>query len=226
MSNAVPPSGVQIPADMKFFELPGQDEELHFWGKFLDAEDTETEDSLRWAELRVYRIIDTNPDHDHSLPASDENRDMYGQQMWLLYTIGHSLIYHDLYASCRGGKAVAAQDFGDRAEDPGETIPCPDCTPEDWETAPRDKKFRLELPWYTAVPCQTPEKLINALYRKPRCLNCGDAAHGGFPRCNRCGCTDYREAPRRLSVPGRNLLDKLAKVDPEIARAMIRVRTL
>jgi hypothetical protein len=151
---------------------------------------------------------------------------MFGQEMWLLYTIGHSLVYHDLHASCRGGKPVAAQEFPERAEDPAGTVACPDCTPEDWETAPGGKVFRLELPWYTAVPCQTPGKLINALYRKPRCLNCGDAAHGDFARCRRCGCADYREAPRRLSVPGRNLLDKVSKLDPDIAKATIRVRTL
>jgi hypothetical protein len=221
----IPPPGAAIPTGMTYHELPAQDEILRFWGKFLDSEDTDTGDSLRWAELQVFKIIDTNPSHDHSLPASDENRDMFGQQLWLLYTIGHSVVYHDLHASCRGGKAVPAKDFPLRAENSADTIPCPDCAPADWESAPDKEIFRLELPWYTAVPCQTPEKLINALYRKPRCLNCGDSAHGNS-RCGRCGCTDYREAPRRLSVPGRNLLDKLAKVDPDIAAATVRVRTL
>lgn len=225
MDHATPPPGIDIPAGMRYCELPAEDETLQFWGKFLDSEDTDNGDSLRWAELRLYRIVDTNPDHDHSLPAHDENRDMYGKEMYLLYTIGHSLVYHDPKASCRGGKLVRAGEFRNRAEDWGELVMCPECSPEDWEIVSPETVFRLELPWYTYIPCQSPQKVIASLHRKPRCQNCRDAPHKG-ERCKRCDCTRYSEAPRVLSVPGRALLEKVAKIDPDIAAAMTTKKRL
>lgn len=217
--------GIEIPADMRYHELPAEDETLEFWGKLLASEDTDTGDSLRWAELQLYRIVDTNPEHDSRLPASDENRGMYGKQMWLLYTIGHSLVYHATGTSCRGGKQVPAGEFRTRAEDPFELVPCPDCSPDDWDAVGEDTLFRLEMPWYTYIPCQTPKKVVESLYRKPRCQNCRDEPHKGGS-CRRCGCDSYREAPRVLSVPGRALLEKVAQVDPEIERAMAKVKRL
>lgn len=223
MDHVTAPEGIEIPAGMRYCELPAEDETLQFWGRFLDSEDTDTGDSLRWAELRLYRIVDTNPDHDDRL--HDENKAMFGKQMWLLYTVGHSLIYHSFRANCKGGKPVPAGDFNDRADDASELTGCPDCSPDDWENALPGTLFRLEVPWYSYTPCQSAGKVIRSLYRRARCQNCGDGPHDGG-KCRRCWCEDYREAPRTLSVPGRALLEKVAKIDPDIAQAMTKTKRL
>lgn len=225
MDHVTPPPGIDIPAGMRYCELPAEDETLQFWGKFLGAEDTDNGDSLRWAELRLYRIIDTNPAHDHSLPASDENRDMFGREMHLLYTVGYSLVYHETGAGCRGGKQVAAGDFRDHTENWSDLLACPECLPGDWEMVPPETIFRLELPWYTYIPCQSPQKVIASLHRKPRCQNCRHEPHKR-DQCRRCDCERYSEAPRVLSLPGRLLLEKVAKIDPDIAQAMAKVKRL
>jgi hypothetical protein len=226
------PADLTLPAGMKYYELPTGDYPLVFWGRFLDEEDTDDGKRNRWAHLKLFEIIDTNPSHDSSLKESDENREMYGRKMYLLYTIGHTLVYHDEDAACRGGVRMRVSDFPRKTadfplteEDP-DLEPCETCNPADYHSASPEDFFRLEITWYTVVPCQSAGKLIRSLYRDPRCENCRHKPHEG-KRCYQCStCTQYKEAPRSLSGPGRNLLEKVKDQEPEIAQAMGMKRRL
>ena len=227
MNTPAPPLDLTIPLGMKYYELPTGDYPLEFWGIFVNEEDTDNGERNRWAHLQLYRIIDSNPAHDDSLSPDDENRGMYGKEMYLLYTIGHTLVYHDEDAACRGGVRVRVADFPRKTadfpltdEDP-DLEPCETCNPADYRLASPGDYFKLEVTWYSYTPCQTADKLIQSLYREPRCdkVNCRHKPHENH-RCRFCGCTAYREAPRTLSTPGRNLLEGARDSEPEIARAM------
>lgn len=220
------PHDLTLPAGMKYHELPTGDRPVIFWGKFLEEEDTDDGKRPRWAQLKAFRIIDTNPEHDSLLPDSDENKGMYGKEMYLLYTIGHTLVYHDDDAACRGGVRMKVSEFSrktadfPRGEDDPDLEPCDECLPRDYRLASGDDIFRLEVTWYTVIPCQNAGKLIRSLYRDPRCENCRHKPHEGR-KCYQCStCPGYREASRTLSGPGRNLLEKIRDSEPEIAKAM------
>lgn len=212
---------LSIPQGMKHYELPAGEETLDFWGRFIYKVDTESGERSRWAELRLYKIIDTNEDHGAFLDPDDEDFDMYGKELWLLYTIGHTLVYHELGSTCNRGIVVAAGDFPERAEDPEQLEPCEYCHPSDWTLAHAEDQYELEITWYSYTPCQTADKVIRSLYREPRCRNCRDKPHEGV-RCHRCGCGSYIEAPRTLSIPGRRLIEQVKRLDPEIAVAAAR----
>lgn len=207
----------QVPADMERLELPVNTGTLKFWGKFLAEEDNDPQrERLRWAQLKGYRIIDSNPAHDNSLPVKDDFRGMYGKQMWLLYTIGRSDVYHRA-GGCRrgGGVLMPAKDIPAKAGDPERLEPCEYCNPRSWRHAPGNAEFSVEITWYTHVPCPTPERLLTALYRDPRCKNCRHKPHDTW-QC-KCGCDDFAESEPMLSVPGSRLWEKLKAADPDIA---------
>lgn len=225
MENTAPPAGIEIPKAMRHYELPVGEETLEFWGRFVDDVDTDSGDRARWAELRLYRIIDTNPAHDDSWPYDDGFKGTFGEQIWLLYTVGHSVAYHDLYG-CNKGVVMKVADFPDRAESVNDLEPCPDCRPPDWRSTDSEAELRLEITWYTYTPCPTAARLIESLYRDPRCANssCRHKPHENR-RCA-CGCSKYTEAPRTLSIPGRRLIEQVRNSEPEIAEAMARTRRL
>lgn len=210
---------------MAWHQLPADGHPVEFLGRFLRSVDTDDGERTRWAELRLYRIIDTNLAHSAALPATDENRDMYGKQMWLLYTIGHSLVYHAA-DGCTRGLRLPAGEFPARAreEDLDNLEPCPVCRPPDWDSADPGTELRLEVTWYSYTPCQSAEKVIRSLWREPRCVNCRHKPHKGTT-CRHagpsgtCTCADYAEAPRQLSQPGHNLIEEVRRVDPLIDTA-------
>lgn len=198
-----------IPPGMKHYELPAGEQTLDFWGRLIYAIDNDRGDRPRWAELRLYKILATDPD--------DEI--MYGRQMWLLYTIGHTLVYHARGSECNKGIAVAAGDFRDRAEDWENLEPCEFCHPANWETVDDAQQFELEVTWYSYTPCRSPQEVLDALRREPRCKNCNHKPHDGY-RCRDCRCFDYAEGPRPLSVPGRRLIEHVRHLDEDIRRAV------
>jgi hypothetical protein len=197
-----------IPQGMQKHELPTREETLEFTGKLIHTEDNDQGDRPRWAELRLYRIIITDPEND-----------LYGQEMWLLYTVGHTMVYHSA-SGCNRGILLPVEDFEEQAEDPGGLEPCVRCRPAPWDEVPDGTPLRLEVTWYTYTPCKTPEMLYSSLCRDPQCKNCGDKPHKTYA-CS-CGCEDYEEAPRVLSVPGRRLWEQASRLDPDIGRAAPR----
>ena len=228
MDAPVFPLDLKLPFGMKYHELPTGDYPLAFWGRFIHEVDTEGERSRRWAHLKLFGIIDTNPAHNSSLKDDDENKNMYGKEMYLLYTIGHTLVYHDEDSACRGGVRVQVSDFPRKTADfprkntgDPDLEPCEVCMPRDYRLASPGDFFKLEVTWYTPIPCQSAKKLIESLYREPRCdkVTCRHKSHENR-KCHVCGCASYREAPPALSTPGRQLLDEVRDSEPEIAKAM------
>jgi hypothetical protein len=217
-------TGITIPQGMTFHDLPAGEYRLQFWGRFLDEVDTDNGKRPRWAQLSLYRIIDDNPEHVDSWEFDDGNRGMYGREMWLLYTTGHTLLYHDI--DCHQGVKVTKRDIlglGEDSvlniEDPDDLEPAEDCRPRDWHLAELDDEFRLETTWHSDVPCQTPAKVREAL---SKCGNCHDKPHQGA--CYKCGCANYRGV---LTSPGSKLWDQVCKLDPDLAgEAATRVRRL
>jgi hypothetical protein len=225
------PEDLTLPAGMKYHELPTGDNPLVFWGQFIHEVDTDDGNRSRWTHLQLYKIIDTDPEHGESLSGFDENARMYGREMYLLYTIGHTLVYHDKDSSCRGGVKMPVSDFARKtadyplSEDDPDLEPCEKCSPADYRQASKDDLFRLEITWYSYTPCQTADKLIQSLYREPRCAACRHKPHAA--KCWTCGwCTTYREATRMLSAPGRELLEGVRDTDSDIAAAMGAKRRL
>lgn len=192
------------PPPMRHHELPAGEETLEFQGRLIHSVDNDRGDRPRWAELRLYKIWDSAE----------------GKEIWLIYTIGHTLVYHEADGPCNRGITVPAGDFPDRAEDPDSLEPCEVCEPEDWRQADGSQLFDLEVTWYSYTPCPTAEKVLDALRREPRCAGCRHKPHADY-RC-RCGCDDFAEAPRALSVPGARLIEQAKHLDPEIAKAAAR----
>lgn len=209
MENSLSNDALEIPAGMKHYELPTREETLDLTGKLLYVVDND-QGGPRWAELKTYRILNTDPESD-----------VFGQEMWLLYTIGHSMAYHAA-DGCNRGILLPVRDFPAQAEDPEGLEACPRCRPPQWDSAPDDLQLRLEVTWYKYVLCKTPDMLYNALCREPSCANCTHRRHQAYP-CS-CGCAEYEEAPRELSVPGRRMWEQLRRLDPDIAKAATRRR--
>jgi hypothetical protein len=173
-------------------------------GELLDTEDNDR-DNQRWAEIRVYGYYD--PDNCYR---------------YLIHTIGHSVRYHDPSASCASGITVQAQGFPglspDITADYRDLEPCEDCHPDEWHTVSPDTWYRVEVTWYRYAKCADAGELLDGLRREPKCKTCFHRPHDSR-RC-RCGCENYQEAYRALSVPGRKLAERLKKKDPAVARAM------
>jgi hypothetical protein len=193
---------ISIPPGMKHWELPTEEGTLDFTGRLIHAVDNDRGDRPRWAELRLYKIL------------SDE-----GSEMWLLYTIGHTMVYHRENSECNRGIAVRAAEFWSRAEDPEGLEPCVRCAPPDWRLD-QEAVFDLEVTWYTYTPCATAEKVIEALRKPPSCARCGHKPHETYACW--CRCEDYAEGLRPLSAPGKRLIEQVRLLDPEIAKASAR----
>ena len=190
------------------FELPTNDAPISFEGWFIGSLDNGGGERLRWAELHLYRW----------LPEAG------GEAGFILYTIGHTLVYHYFNGECGKGEAYPVSDFPEqyalgRIEDPDELEPCDKCRPDDWRTAPPEQEFEVEVTWYKWTACKNAEELLLAGRKEARCRNCLCRPHENRT-CSTCTCTDYAESPRPLSIPMQRLLAKVRGTDPDIARAM------
>ena len=177
------------PSGMRHYELPAGEETLDFYGRLICAVDNDRGDRPRWAELRLYKV---------------QPEDEGSKELWLLYTIGHTMVYHSYNGECNKGVAVRAGDFPERAEDPEGLEACIVCTPAEWSEAEEDQLFELEVTWYSYTPCPTADKVLDALRRDARCKNYMHKPHETY-QCW-CKCQEYIEGPRLLSVPGRRLI--------------------
>lgn len=195
-----------IPAGMKHHELPAGEETLDFYGRLICSVDNDRGDRPRWAELRLYKVM-------------FEEGENGGTEGWLVYTVGHTLVYHAYNSECNKGIAVRACDFPERAEDADALEGCIECRPGDW-TADPQKLYELEVTWYSYTPCPTADKVLDALRRDARCKHCAHKPHETY-QCW-CRCERYEEAPRYLSVPGRRLIEQARHLDKDIARAAAR----
>lgn len=188
------------------YELPTNDSPLVFDGYFMDDLDNGGGDRPRWAVLYLYRWLQQDT----------------GNLGYILYTIGHSLIYHANNGECGKGEAHAAREFENlhaegRIEDPEELEPCEKCQPADW-FADLDAEFEVEVTWYKYALCRDADELLLAGRKEAQCRNCWCKPHKG-KRCAACACEEYQEAPRPLSIPMQRLLAKV-RTDADIAAAI------
>lgn len=219
-----------IPAGMTEHELRATEETLHFWGYLIDQVDNDSGNRVRWAQLCLYKLLDSNEDHQAVLPFTewlvafpDEDPDdygLFGQEMWLLYTIGHSLVVHERDTSCRhhGVRSTPAE-FRRHNEDYEDLEACAACHPD-----MTGDVFELETTWYSWTRCQTPEKVLLSLRKEASCRHCTHKPHRD--RGCWCRCPEYAEGSRPLSVPGERLLRQVSGLDPEIAAVFSRRRQL
>ena len=202
-----------IPGDFSHIEIATPDGTLSFDGKLLDVVDNERRGRPRWAEIELYKYIVTEP--------GDE---LYGRQVYLLHTMGHSVVYHRHESDCNRGIAVPVEEFRIRAEFPDDLEPCQDsylggrlisrgCYPGDWRNAPKETMFDLEVLRHTYFKCPTADDVLRQLRRRKPCRECD--AQG----CHACHGKGFTEA---LSAPGQRLVEMVRFKEPEIARAAQR----
>jgi hypothetical protein len=208
-----------IPAGMTSLRLPTGGPPLDTHGRLVDYEDNDSGSRPRWAVLHLYEIFDTNPEHNDSLPDGDPFRGMYGKTMYLIYTVGHSVIYHSADTPCNTGVRVAVKDIETESQEhPDDLEPCPRCQPGNWRDMAPGDQIQLETTWFKWKACRTPEDVVTGLLTDPKCATCHHKPHEGR-QCD-CGCTDYVPAPQALSVPGAKLLEKARRHDKNIAAVL------
>ena len=194
--------------ELASFELPTNDAPISFEGWFIDSLDNGGTDRLRWAELHLYKWLPKDSD----------------QLGFILYTIGHSLVYHVFNGECGKGEAYPVADFWTlydqgTIEDPGDLEPCDKCHPPDWHGAPQDRKYEIEVTWYKWTACRDAGELLLAGRKEARCRNCLCRPHESR-QCVTCTCEEYSESPRPLSIPMQRLLAKVRGLDADIMKAM------
>lgn len=210
-----------LPAWAAYRKLPVKDggiTVLEFHGELAGEVDNDSGDRLRWAHLQLWRVIDTDTGHDNSLPEGNPWRGRYGQPVWLLYTIGHSLVVHDGGNECNRGIRVKAADFPRHNADHQDLVPCPECEPSPWEGNP-EGMYMVETTWYTDIMCPDWDAVLTAL---SKCANCGDRAHPS--RACRCGCRSFTRGG--LTSPGQRLVEQVTATDPQVAALMNRTRRI
>lgn len=108
-----------------------------FTGVHVAAASTETPDYPRWTTMDLYRTTDGR---------------------YILYTVGHSVVYHRIDSPCNSGTYTAA------AELPGDAEPCPKCAPAPHPDAP----VNLENPLIKLVTCASADEVRTALTHTDR----------------------------------------------------------
>lgn len=108
-----------------------------FDGWLLAFATTESPDFPRWTTMDLYETTDGD---------------------FVVYTVGHSVVYHDPGGSCNSGVLTEVADLPEDAE------PCPKCRP------PRDPQnsVNLEAPLRQLHECDTPAAVRKAVCRYDR----------------------------------------------------------
>jgi hypothetical protein len=192
------------------------------WGTYLGGVDNERSSKPRWAELRLYQYLDTDPSHHSANPSLNT----YGQVLYLLYTLGHSAAFHWADGECNRGIAVPVEEFSHRAEFPVDELePCQICRPPALADVEPGTVLGLEILRHTFFKCRDAEALIERL-KRPSKETC-DQCHGRkvYPpmtrqQCGECRGRGYVDGELVISAPGARLLALVKDKDPEIARAM------
>ena len=192
---------------LQHFELPTLDIPIDFDGWLVGRLDNGGGDRLRWAVLELYRW---------------QPRDG-GSLGYILYTIGHSVVYHTLDSGCGRGVVTEVGSIEDVTPEPyDELTACPDCEPPDLDEMELAEQVEMEKVWYKWQKCADAEELLLALRKEARCQHCFHRPHQER-RCSQlaaCHCEKYEEAPRPISSPGVRLLAQVKGQLPDVMEAM------
>jgi len=115
----------------------GYGPEAQFWGEEIGSVSMETDDSLRWLEIYLYKMTD-------------------GTRRYVVHKLGKSLIYHALGGPCARGTPVTPGD----ARWPEDAEPCSRCHPGDWRDG---GLFDLETDRHTVYVCDTASEAVERL---------------------------------------------------------------
>jgi hypothetical protein len=212
-----------FPDDMGPLEITTSEGTLTFHGKHLGTVDNERDGRPRWAELELYKYMSTDPDEVIESRVLG-NVKTFGRQMYLLHTMGHSVLYHKKNG-CNKGVLVPVGDFAKRAEFPEYLEPCPECRPPDWSTMDNETVMELEVIRHLIYKCATAVDLLAELRRpgKKSCPGCGGVRGG---QCVRCRGKGWVPGPPTLSAPGARLVEMVKFRDEDIRKAASTTRKL
>jgi hypothetical protein len=218
-----------IPQGMKLIQIPTMDGVIELNGRLLGVVDNERRGRPRWAEIELYDYIDTDRSHVAPEPSVDDHEVIatYGQRLYLLHTMGHSVVYHRHDGDCNKGVAIPVEDFPERAEFPRDLEACEDCRPLDWQKMPEGTIYDLEVLRHLIYKCRTPEAVLERLRRpsKVTCDRCnGSGSYPPFTRqvCDECRGRGWVSGPPALSAPGSRLIEMVKFKDPAIRQAAQR----
>ena len=214
---------LEIPEDMNLTEIETSEGTLSFYGKHLGTVDNERDGRPRWAEIELYKYVSTDPEEMIESRVLG-NVKTYGRHMYLLHTMGHSVLYHEK-GGCNKGVLVPVGDFRVRAEFPEYLEACPDCRPEDWKTLDKETVMELEVIRHLIYKCATAVDLLAEL-RRPGKKSCPDCGGTRGSQCRRCRGKGWVPGPPVLSAPGARLVEMVKFRDPEIAKASSTIRKL
>lgn len=114
--------------DVRHYRVRDQFNTLAFEGRLIGEATTETPESPRWTEIRIYKTRGGN---------------------YVVERVGVSLVYHAPDAPCASGVSkTASQVLGD--EDLRDLEPCERCTPPSVETSPPTARFKVETDRHSA----------------------------------------------------------------------------
>lgn len=215
-----------IPADFQEIGIETAEGTVFITGQLLGRIDNERRGRPRWAEIKLYKYASTKPGN-------------YGQQYYLLHTLGHSVVYHVHDSPCNRGIPVPVSEFPERAEFPEDLEPCEDalsrgrvtgrgCYPPDWKTLPPETLLDLEVTRHTVFDSLDAEGVLDQLRRAERktCPACeGRQRIDGGP-CQRCASRGFIFGNRTLSAPGQRLMEIVRPYDSELADAASQSVTL
>lgn len=216
-----------IPRGMKWTVVAGTPP-TEICGKLLGNVDNDRLSRPRWAELELFRYIDTNPGHD-----------TYGHELYLLHTMGHSLVYHRLDCDSNRGIEAPAGKFPEIAEFPDDLEPCadeyvkgrqvPGCYPPDWRKVPPATKLRVEVIRHVTIKCRNADAVIERLSRpsKTTCDICNGSRKIASvvgqemvtAQCWKCDGQGWMPGPPALTAPGGRLIETVKYEDDAIREA-------
>lgn len=239
-AHALQTTPLVYPARMQWIEVPTNETTFELYGRFIDAVDNERRGRPRWAHIELYEFLDTDETHNERNPKPELRT--YGQVIYLIHTMGHSVVYHEFDSDCNKGVEVEVQYFPERAEFPlDELEPCEKCVPPpldyirrddgeiEWGGAtPPGTKFDLEVLRHTPIFCPTAEDVLDGLRRhiKIPCGICGGLGKVTGMPCEACDGRGFTNGPKTLTSPGARLVEKVKFKDPRIRKAVEKKKRL
>jgi hypothetical protein len=152
--------------------------------------------------------------------------------MFLLHTLGHSVVYHSTDGDCNRGIKVPVEEFAARAEFPEDELePCTRCYPPLLGDVEPGTRLELEILRHTVTKCRDADAVVERLKRpsKETCWQChGKRVFPPYTRqlCGECSGRGYINGDPVLSAPGQRLLELVKNKDTDIARAYQATVTL
>lgn len=129
---------IPAPATRKY-RVNDQYQVLEFEGTLIGEATTETDQSPRWTEIRIYKTAGGN---------------------YIVERVGVSLVYHDPEADCASGLSRGVRDLLEN--DTRELEPCERCNPLDLEDMRPESRVKVETNRNSASAVSA-DKLVEAL---------------------------------------------------------------